>query len=71
MAAPSGATAAGYACGAGAESANDAAVCSTCARGFACPEGSHTMQACAPGTYANLTGQDECFDCPRRYYCPG
>ena len=71
MAAPSGATAAGYACGAGAESANDAAVCSTCARGFACPEGSHTMQACAPGTYANLTGQDECFDCPRRYFCPG
>ena len=29
------------------------------------------IQGCPAGSYNNLTGQTNCFDCPPGYYCPG
>ncbi|XP_023933458.1 uncharacterized protein LOC106181652, partial [Lingula anatina] len=45
-----------------------------CPLGHYCPEGSTAQQPCPPGTFLNVTQQDEetdCMSCPLGQYCPG
>lgn len=35
-----------------------------------CPEGTSYPLECPAGTYNNLTGQAECWECPAGYFCP-
>ena len=36
-----------------------------------CPAGTSSPLPCEAGSYNNLTGQSECFECQAGYYCPG
>ena len=40
-----------------------------CTAGHYCLRGSVTPQSCGNGSYQNLTGQDDCNECPPGYYC--
>ena len=41
-----------------------------CTIGHYCPMGSTLPQPCLNGTYSNVTGLAECFQCPSGFYCP-
>ncbi|CAN0130491.1 unnamed protein product, partial [Laminaria digitata] len=36
---------------------------------YFCPNGTDTPIPCEAGTYNDLLGQEECFDCPPGFYC--
>ena len=40
-----------------------------CSAGHFCPEGTPLEVPCNAGTYANLTGQSSCTECPEGYFC--
>ncbi|XP_033971267.1 zonadhesin-like [Trematomus bernacchii] len=60
---------AGYYCPGKVNSSQQAAI--PCSPGNMCPPGSGRQVPCLPGTYQDLPGQAECFQCPAGFYCVG
>ncbi|KAF3847745.1 hypothetical protein F7725_020773 [Dissostichus mawsoni] len=60
---------AGYYCPGKVNSSQQAAI--PCSPGNMCPPGSGRQVPCLPGTYQDLPGQAECFQCPAGFYCAG
>ncbi|XP_010794964.1 zonadhesin-like [Notothenia coriiceps] len=60
---------AGYYCPGKVNSSQQAAI--PCSPGNMCPPGSGRQVPCLPGTYQDLPGQGECFQCPAGFYCAG